>query len=105
MFNRKDDQREHEKILANIQAKSVLVTELIKKANLSKTVILKSQVLKLDFIINIESTCEESKHSAMINYFDFDFDKVYCPQSTKTIYVKREDMSFQEVIDAIKSAN
>lgn len=105
MFNRKDDQREHEKILANIQAKSVLVTELIKKANLSKTVILKSQVLKLDFIINIESTCEGSKHSAMINYFDFDLDKVYCPQSTKTIYVKREDMSFQEVIDAIKSAN
>lgn len=99
------DKREHEKIISNIEAKSLLVSELLKKANLSKIVVLKRNVLKLDFIVSIEECSEKSDCSASITYFDFEFNKSFCIQSTTTIYVKKSDMSFQDVLDAVKSAN
>lgn len=100
-----NDKREHEKIISNIEAKALLVSELLKKANLSKVVFLKKNILKLDFIVSIEECSSESDSSASIKYFDFEFDKSFCIQSTKTIYVKKSDMSFQDVLDAVKSAN
>lgn len=104
MFS-KDDQREHEKIIANIEAKSSLISELLKKANLSKLVILKSQILKLDFIIKVSDCTKHSdQHSASIEYFDFDFSKSYCSNSTKIIWVEQSDMSFEEVLEAVKNA-
>ncbi len=100
-----DSKREHEKIISKIEAKALLVAELIKKANLSKLVVLKKNVLKLDFIVSIEECSEQSDNSASITYFDFEFDKSFYIQSTKNINVKKSDMSFQEVLDAVKSAN
>ena len=100
-----DSKREHEKIISKIEAKALLVAELIKKANLSKLVVLKKNVLKLDFIVSIEECSEQSDNSASITYFDFEFDKSFYIQSTKNINVKKSDMSFQDVLDDVKSAN
>lgn len=98
-----DEKREHEKIICNIEAKKVMVAELLKNANLSKIVILKKMVLKLDFIVEINQ-CDDNENSASIKYFDFEFNKEWCINTTKTIMIKKSDMSFDDVLEAVKSA-
>lgn len=98
-----DEQRSHERKLAEISAKSEMLSSIVSDADLSKVVILPKHILKLAFIIGVYY--DEKNKLTKIEYFEFDTNNSFGVRATKYISIPENDMSFEDIKAEIKNSS